>query len=47
MKKKLKFLIIGFIALWALVFAVMWIKSAGKKGQAKGLDSIKQMVENM
>ncbi|MDP2922024.1 MAG: efflux RND transporter periplasmic adaptor subunit [Candidatus Omnitrophota bacterium] len=47
MKKKLKFLIIGFIALWVLVFAVMWIKSAGKKGQAKGLDSIKQMVANM
>ena len=47
MKKKLKFLIIGFIALWVLIFAVMWIKSAGKKGQAKGLDSIKQMVANM
>ena len=25
----------------------MWIKSAGKKGQAKGLDSIKEMAANM
>ena len=47
MKKKIKFLIVGFIALWVLIFAVMWIKSAGKKGQAKGLDSIKEMAANM
>jgi membrane fusion protein (multidrug efflux system) len=48
MKKKTKTLIIGFIALWVLVFGVMWVKSIGKKGQlAKGLDSIKQMIANI
>nr|MBU1328652.1 efflux RND transporter periplasmic adaptor subunit [Candidatus Omnitrophota bacterium] len=48
MKKRLKVLIIGFIALWVLVFGVMWIKSIGKKGQpGKGLDSIKQMAEDI
>jgi RND family efflux transporter MFP subunit len=48
MKKRSKALIIGFIALWVLVFGVMLIKSIGKKGQpGKGLDSIKQMVGNI
>ena len=48
MKKRSKALIIGFIALWVLVFGVMWIKSIGKKGQqGKGLDSIKQMIANI
>jgi len=48
MKKRSKALIIGFIALWVLVFGVMWIKSIGKKGQpGKGLDSIKQMAGNI
>jgi len=47
MKKKLKFLIIGFIALWILVFGLMWAKALVKKGKTSGLDSLKQMVTKM
>jgi len=47
MKKILKFLIIGFIGLWVIVFALMWMKTLAKKGQAQGLSSIKQMVNKM
>jgi RND family efflux transporter MFP subunit len=32
MKNKLKFMIIGFIALWVVVFGFMWLKTLVKKG---------------
>jgi len=36
MKNKVKILIIGFIALWAVFFGLMWMKTLAKKGQVKG-----------
>ncbi|MCX5692891.1 MAG: efflux RND transporter periplasmic adaptor subunit [Candidatus Omnitrophica bacterium] len=47
MKKSSKALIIGFIALWILVFGLMWAKALVKKGKTSGLDSLKQMVTKM
>jgi len=44
MKKSLKALIIGFIALWILVFGLMWMKSLAKKGGIKDLTSLKALV---
>lgn len=41
MKNKYKFLIIGFIALWVIAFGVMWLKTLAKKGQVKGVVSLK------
>jgi len=47
MKKRYKILIIGFIALWAMVFGLMWLKTLVKKGQVKPLDSLKQSISEM
>ncbi|OIO32693.1 MAG: hypothetical protein AUJ70_04990 [Candidatus Omnitrophica bacterium CG1_02_40_15] len=47
MKKNTKALIIGFIALWVVIFSLMWLKTLTKKGQIKGLASLKQAVGAM
>jgi len=44
MKKNLKFIIIGFIAIWFVVFGLMWAKSFVKKGGIKDLASLKAFV---
>ncbi|MDP2981006.1 MAG: biotin/lipoyl-binding protein, partial [Candidatus Omnitrophota bacterium] len=44
MKKRYKVLIIGFIALWAVIFGLMWMKSLAKKGGIKDLTSLKALV---
>jgi len=46
MKKRYKALIIGFIALWIVIFGLMWLKTAFKKGGAvKGLSFFKDMID--
>ncbi len=47
MKKRYKALIIGFIALWVLIFGLMWLKSLAKKGQIKDIASLKQAVSRI
>jgi len=47
MKKKLKFLIIGFIILWVVAFGIMWIKTLAKKEHIKDFASLKQAVSAM
>lgn len=47
MKNKLKFLIIGFIALWVVVFGLMWLKALTKKGGVKDIASFKQAISKM
>lgn len=47
MKSKVKFLIIGFIALWVVVFGLMWLKSLTKKEGIKDIDSFKQAISKM
>ena len=42
MKKSSKALIIGFIALWVVVFGLMWMKTLVKKGKPGDLASLKQ-----
>ncbi|MFA5388486.1 MAG: efflux RND transporter periplasmic adaptor subunit [Candidatus Omnitrophota bacterium] len=44
MKKRYKILIIGFIALWALVFGLMWMKTVMKKSPAVDADALKQIA---
>ncbi|MDP2912157.1 MAG: efflux RND transporter periplasmic adaptor subunit, partial [Candidatus Omnitrophota bacterium] len=45
MKKKLKFLIIGFIAIWVVVFGIIWMKALAKKGgPVKGVSFFKKLV---
>ena len=47
MKKKTKALVIGFIAIWVLVFSLMWLKTWAKKGHISSLNSLKQTVNAM
>ena len=48
MKKRSKALIIGFIALWILVFGLMWLKAVVKKEKpGGGIASLKQMAAKM
>jgi len=47
MKKSSKALIIGFIALWIVIFGLMWAKALVKKGKTGGLDSLKQTATKM
>lgn len=48
MKKRYKTLIIGFIAIWVVVFGLMWLKTAFKKGGAvKGVSFFKEAVSRM
>jgi len=47
MKKSLKALIIGFIALWILIFGFIWLKALVKKGQVKDAASLKQVASAM
>ena len=47
MKKNLKAIIIGFIALWIVIFGLMWAKALMKKGQIKDLASLKQAITKM
>jgi len=44
MKNKSKFLIIGFIALWVVVFGLMWLKALTKKEGVKDAASLKALV---
>jgi len=47
MKNKLKFLIIGFIALWVIAFGIMWLRTLAKKENIKDFASLKQAVGAM
>ncbi|MBU1912979.1 MAG: efflux RND transporter periplasmic adaptor subunit [Candidatus Omnitrophica bacterium] len=47
MKNKLKFLIIGFIALWVVVFGLMWLKALTKKEGVKDTAFFKQAISKM
>ncbi|PIP68019.1 MAG: hypothetical protein CO035_01170 [Candidatus Omnitrophica bacterium CG_4_9_14_0_2_um_filter_42_8] len=44
MKNKSKFLIIGFIALWVVVFGLMWLKALTKKEGIKDAASLKALA---
>lgn len=47
MKNKLKFLIVGFIALWVVIFGLMWMKTLTKKEGVKDIASFKQTMNKI
>jgi RND family efflux transporter MFP subunit len=47
MKKRSKAILIGFIAIWVVIFGLMWAKTMFKKAQIKDIGSLKQAISKI